>query len=243
MFKSIVLFLLLTLSLQLHANNNVTWRVVDWAPFYILDGEYKGQGLFDELIKVIANEVPESNHKRQPMNTKRVFIEMGKGESVCHPSALKETEAYLSLVNSFLLPHKDIYNKNKPQYFSGSEVILKSLILNQALTAGIYPGRYTEKLNQIVDGNIYKKSMYQLPHYKSLLGMLFAGRVDYIIEYPAVAQFFHQQKPETGDFNSVSIQESNNLPFVPVYFACPKTPWGEKMITKINEILIKESQQ
>ncbi len=233
MLKSIVLFLLLTLSPQLHANNNVTWRVVDWAPFYILDGEYKGQGLFDELIKVIANEMPESNHKRQPMNTRRVFIEMAKGENVCHPSALKETDAYLSLVNSFLLPHKVIYNKNKSQYFSASEVILKSLILNQALTVGVSPGRYTEKLNQIVDDNLSKKNMYQLPHYKSLLGMLLAGRVDYIIEYPSVAQFFHQQKSGAGDFNSISIRESNDLPFVPVYFACPKTLWGKKMIKRL----------
>jgi hypothetical protein len=42
-------------------------------------------------------------------------------------------------------------------------------------------------------------------------------------------------------FSRIKIEESSASTFLPVYFACPKTPWGKMMIDKINKILIKES--
>ncbi len=68
----------------------------------------------------------------------------------------------------------------------------------------------------------------------SLYRMLQSGRIDYIIEYPWINRYMVDtiQAPEAHELVALSIRE---LPqFSRGAVACPKTPWGEKVIAGVN---------
>ncbi len=75
------IFLSMTfLTTPLYSKETIIWRVTDWPPFYILEGAQKGTGIYDELISMIARNLPEYNHQRVPMNTARARKQWALGE-------------------------------------------------------------------------------------------------------------------------------------------------------------------
>ena len=58
-FKIVFLILITIPSFHALTKEQLIWRVIDWPPFYILHGEDKGQGIYDQLISSMINYLPE----------------------------------------------------------------------------------------------------------------------------------------------------------------------------------------
>jgi len=178
------------------------------------------------------------------MNNKRVLYEMNNGTNVCHPSALPNTKHILSVVNSILLPHRLIVQKDNPK---GPKWIdpssLEKTLANKKLSGGITPNRYTEKLNNIINDYASADYLYKSLDYSVLAKMILHNRLDYIIEYSPIISYISKLKSIANDTTSLRILENQKTPFLLVHVACPNTNWGRMMINKINKILVAESKQ
>jgi uncharacterized protein (TIGR02285 family) len=224
------------------AKEQLIWRVVDWPPFYILHGEDKGKGIYDELISTMIKYLPEYEHLRVVMNTRRALTEMENGKNVCHPSALANTDANLSNINSFLLPYRIIYTANNATMKLQSSTSLEELLLNKSLITGISVGRYTNEINTLFRKHGQHDRLVKNNSYDGLIQMLFAGRVDFLVEYPSIITYTKKIHGSNVLTKSLAINELSGEEFLGVYTACPKNEWGKKVINRINKALLKESQ-
>jgi uncharacterized protein (TIGR02285 family) len=227
---------------KLSAKEVLTWRVIDWPPFYILHGKDKGEGIYDKLIKHISTELPEYEHRTMVMNTKRVLAEMNAGSHVCHPSALSDTEAILSVANSFLLPHRIIFDSTaRPELNNKRSISISNLMSKKNFKIGVASDRYPITLNHVLDRYRQKSNFINQNNYNSLIRMFFRKRVDALIEYPPVINYSKRFLNETMHNSSIAIEELNKTKYLPVHFACPNNTWGKEVINKINQILINET--
>lgn len=240
------LYLIFTTSLFLFtsslllAENTVIWREVNWPPFYILKGPDKGKGLYDEMITMLAKNLPEYKHVRSNMTTDRVRMEWGKGVNICHPSVIPDKYSIFSVVNSILLPHRIIVNENN---LIGDNIIsLDELMINSQLKGGVTPGRYKPVLNVIISKYKMREYIVKHPIYENLIKTLFEKRLDYIVEYPPIITYTAKKMGVSNSTRSIIIQESQIKPYLLVAVGCTKNDWGKDMIKKINEILKKEAE-
>jgi len=68
-YLAIIIFIYSNLA---QGKEEVVWRVLDWPPFYILEGQDQDNGLFDNMIQLIIEKMPEYDHKKIVMTTPRV---------------------------------------------------------------------------------------------------------------------------------------------------------------------------
>lgn len=240
--KLITWIVLLNIPFSLSAKEVLTWRVIDWPPFYILDGADKGQGLYDQLIKKIADALPEYQHRTMVMNTKRVLAELENGSHVCHPSALGDTIGVLSKTNSLLLPYRIIYDtEDKPEFAQYESIALAAILQDKNYHVGIASDRYSSKLNNILAKHKGENNLINQNNYNSLIRMFFSKRIDALIEYPPVINYSKRLLDNKISNSSIAIKELSASKFLPVYIACPNNEWGKAVIEKINAFLVKES--
>ena len=226
---------------QTFAKGLITWRVTDWPPFYILSGPNKGQGIYDQLISMFSQEMPEYEHHILQMNTDRVKKAWAFGANICHPSVIKGTAENISVINTILLPHRLIMRSNQ-QRIKEDSVKLKELLSNDKLIGGITPGRYTNQINHLIEQASPQEHLVKFHSYKSLILMLFAQRVDYIIEYPPIVTFIATETGQKNITKSLLIEETSAENSLAVVVGCTNNEWGKKVINKINQILIAESK-
>ncbi|MBQ4833163.1 hypothetical protein J8L70_07915 [Pseudoalteromonas sp. MMG010] len=239
--RYVVILLMLTCP-QLIAKETIIWRVTDWPPFYILHGEHKGEGLYDQLISLFEKNMPEYTHQRLEMNTLRVQREWEKGTHICHPSVIPADITHNSLVNSFLLPHRVITHKKNETLFQSPRISLKEIFSKISLKGGITPKRYTDKINQLITPYLIQENLIKSPIYTSLVNMLVNKRIDYLIEYNPVVTYAYKVKGLKNPTSSFAISETSQNDFLEVVVGCNKDEWGKQVIQKINAVLIKESQ-
>lgn len=222
----------------------IKWRVIDWPPFYILNGPHKGQGLYDQMITLVERELPEFQHLRVPMTTARIHKEWKRGNNACHPSVLPGEHGIESKVNSLLLPYRIVSSKktNLPIQPQQTSLSIDTLLSNSKFTGGITPSRYSPTLNKIVEKHANSPHLTSSPRYQTLVKMLLMERLDYLIEYPPIVSFYAEQEGLVNKTNSFEIAESHQK-YLKVVFACTKNEWGKKIIQKINKILIDESKE
>jgi uncharacterized protein (TIGR02285 family) len=176
------------------------------------------------------------------MNTRRALTEMENGKNVCHPSALANTDAHLSNINSFLLPHRIIYTVNNATMQLQSSSSLEELLLNKYLITGISVGRYTNEINTLFNKYGQDDRLVKNNSYDGLIQMLLAGRIDFLVEYPSIITYTKKIHRSNVLTKNLAINELSDGEFLGVYTACPKNDWGKKVINRINMALLKESQ-
>lgn len=224
--------------------STIVWRVVDWPPFYILDGSQKNTGLYDSIVEFLIINMPEYQHVKRPMNTSRALYEIKQGKNVCHPSVLPDTQAHLSHVNSFLLPHRVVFNNHslhdiKKHVDHNGRISLRSLF-GSDLHGGVAPGRYSDTINQLIGEYMEVANFSVTPKYDSLVKMLVNRRVDYIIEYDPVVAYFEKVRVIKEPVHSYGITEMGKETFLPVHIGCPNNDWGRKVIADVNRVLSVE---
>ena len=222
--------------------DEMKWRVISWPPMYIVKGEFKGQGIYDNVIKKLSDNLPQYKHSTIKMNTARVLKDMKNGEKICHPSVLAQSGT--SLMNSILIPHQIIMHKDAFKRLGDvKEYSIKELLNNKKFKGGIVPNRYSTTINEIINNIEDKKHLNINANYESLINLLFKNRIDYIIEYAVVVNFKAKELNKKNLTISLNITDSGQDKFLPVYTKCPENEWGKLLISRINKILIDESKE
>lgn len=228
---------------------HVIWRITDWPPFYVLHGPLVGQGLWDKMIAEFQKSLPQVEHSKIVMTTQRALQQMKDGQmgiAVCHVSMLEQSitgYAYVSKVNSILLPHvifatpevaaRIVAKHGDAEGFVSIEQVVQSQEFRGALANF---GTHDVLLK-------YYYATPQMPHltqtaedYTTLARLLVNGRVDYIVQYEPFRITLMEYGMAPENIGIIKIRETKGR-FVPVFAGCTRNELGQMVIDEINKVL------
>lgn len=246
--KKLIMWMLPVLIISNHAYaDQITWFVVNSPPMqYFEDGEYKGYGI--EAIRFIAEELTKQygyTHKMIEMNYHRMHYEFENKKNACvlgfFKNPMRDKIVYWGIpdilcVSEVLFTRDEIFRKlGKPKMIS-----LDKLLRMNAGILGLAGGRnYIPSIRGVLDR--YKQheviEVYAQGNMNRLFDMLFAKRIDFVIEWPPEGRYLIEKSKEKADIKTIIIKESQEMSYT--YYACTKTEWGKKVIERINPILRK----
>ncbi|TDJ77737.1 TIGR02285 family protein [Pseudomonas putida] len=240
--------LLLALTLQpVAAKERLIWLVRDLPPFTIFDGSEKGQGVIDQLLPLLIEQMPEYDHRIVRVNRARGLQMLQAGHFVCDPTLLWTAERAryvqysvpaLGALSSGLMVHK--HNANRLKAFSnGSEVDLQGLLTQTPLKLGIVAERsYGTQIDDMIS-NLPDSALNR--HYgndatASLLQMQQLGRLQLVLGYwPEMRYLIQQHGGSPDDYRFYPIQGVKRFQFLHV--GCANTTLGRAAIAHIDQLL------
>jgi len=235
------IFFVFSSSLQGKEGDEIIWYSYQSSPAYILDGPDKHKGFVDLIRNQIINELPQYTHNHRQVTIGRMLYDMQLGKNVCFPSLIKtpERELFATFSNYSIMQYslQLIINKELAQKLALSkEVDIRDLLVTYKLIGAIMAGRsYTQNIDELflslesqivnlaTDSNI------------ELFQLLIKNRVDFILEYPSVANYVLQQYGKEKEYVTLKIKGVDEFVFSSV--ACSNNQWGEKVISDVNKVL------
>lgn len=245
--KLLLLLLIFIFPVCNAGGKEIVWLTADFPPYTIVSGSYKEQGSIDYVHKLVKDELKEYKHIKMVANSKRVFHEIKNRDMVGYPSAIKskERERYTIFSVPFLLvlPTGVITLKDKLGKFSPfiekGEFNLKKAVTQSRLILGrsvgrAYGGSIDKIIKQFPDNRNIK--IFYKDLFKSSINGLVVGNVDYIVGYPSEAFYFLNKE---NRIKIVNIHVKGMPEFLLGYYAFPKTKWGNKIVKRVNKVLLK----
>ena len=232
------------------AKDFITWYVMGYPPVFILDGQYKNQGIGDYLISRLIKEMPEFEHDIVEANLNRLLNALKTGEHGCFTACMRtpEREAFLYFSAYIWLPPVHlVINKNAAMKLGidgSTPVSFADLLTNKELTSVFttkrtFPGKVNELLvaheEQPGNDNIWRIVMTPGSNW-SPLKMVKNGRADYTVEYPWTAEFFMREANLSRD-ELVVAPFKEQVSGYPGFLACPRTEWGKARIREIDALI------
>ncbi len=221
----------------------LTWIRWDDPPIFIFAGPYRGQGILDNVERILREQMPQYQHLTVEGTVPRILKEAELKTPICNAGWLETPEwsklFYFSkpmaaiptngvLIKSSLL--KDVEGLQSLQNF-----------LDQKPSWRLGVGRlYGEGIDQILNKNNYQKNPQIITVGTSLRAhrMLHRDRLHYTLGYPFEAVYYNRLFQGTDEV--VHIPLKDNSSFANVVVACPKTEWGQQVINDVNKVLEKK---
>ena len=234
------------------AQETIQWLTIDFPPLFVMEGEFKGQGMADQSTALMQSLLPDNRHHNVKSNTKRALKELEKG-GTCFNGAFKNAQrdavAQFGVINLVIPAHHLVMRKSiYDQYFSGQQkVSFEQMLKDDKLRFGYAAERsYGQPLSNIIDK--YKNNRKLLTYEGgnisgNLLGMLMKDRVDYIVEYPWVISYEMAMSRQDQKHNiaHVQIEELGDQQFLAAGFYCSqKDGFGERIVKQLVPALQKE---
>ncbi|MBP0600018.1 TIGR02285 family protein [Herbaspirillum sp. LeCh32-8] len=224
------------------ADDEIVWGKYNVPPYMIRTGEWAHQGIFDQTLDVLKDKLPQYRHVELEAPFPRINSEIKKGNHWCFNGTLKTTEretyGYLSLPSSIFLPLRIIVRRDRLPQFKGPQS-LQALLQNQQLTTSVMRDRsYSPTVDKLLAAYPPKENYSEQVE---AIGMLLAGRIDYMVELPLLALDQARVMGHPGELVALPIQEADEVVFNRVM--CPKNEWGRKVVEQVNKVLIANRSQ
>jgi len=230
------------------ARERLLWLVRDLPPFTIFEGAEKGQGVVDQMLPLLIEQMPEYDHAIVRVNRARgIQMLQDRSSFTCDPTLLWTAERAkfvhfsvptLGVMSGGLVVRKQGEALLAP-FLEGQQVDLKGLLDSTQLKLGIVAERsYSTQIDDI---------LRQLPdsvfsrHYgndatASLLQMQQLGRLQLVLGYwPEVRYLIQQQGGSLDDYRFHPIRGVNRYQFLHV--GCSDSPLGREAIAHIDQLL------
>lgn len=224
----------------------ILWAKDDTPPYYILSGPYKGEGIGDKILKIIAEKVTEYDHRYIEMPPLRAIEEEINGRHLC---------SLLGGITEIALKDR-VYNSDYPSAiisFKGGIYFKQNAFSKEMIDRGYVAIEELEKMKKIAAFPQQFTKFYAflnqpqhvpLPSGFQKYKMLIHNRVDYIFSSLEEMTYYKTIGLFTNDFESLifrksEYERSKNLPMIGsfLYSACPRNDWGAKVISVINKFL------
>lgn len=199
-----------------------------------------------ELLKqLFAAAWPGIAQREVHANAKRSWQMIADGEKVCHASAVRNgaRERLALFSNTFLMPPPQVVVRRDkaadlPLNAKG-EIDLPALLADPRLRGMVVDGR---SYGALIDGALQQADPARPPRRLSpgdfgsnVLPMLSRNRADYTIEYDMALAM--QAEPEDRQDALLSLPIAGASVPVTVGVACPRTPWGRQMMSRVDAML------
>lgn len=245
----VVLFLI-TIPTNLLAKDSITWMEAVAPPFFIHEGDFKGQGYEDLITDLLAENLPLHDHEHMIANISRHYQQWKQGEKSCSLAMFKTPEreefAYFSIPSVFTLPTVLIIKKDSFNTLGSTKTVhLQQLLEGKNITIGRSNNRsYGVLVDNILnqfgnENNIFSFEGSELS--LNLFKMLTAGRIDALVGLPEEAMYLAETLGFKDEIMTLNISENQNDHDASLtYVACSKTEWGKKTIDTINSVLLEQ---
>ncbi len=242
--------LLLTLYVPVcdaNQQKTIQWVMVDFAPYYILNDRYGGEGRDESVIKLLEQTLPNYTFKHTLLPSSRAVHELSNPQNNYCMLSLYQTEhrkqhihftKHTSTVG--LSPSIAIHNElvTKLGLDPAKPVSLKSLLNEKQLTLGVSMSRSFGKdidtvINTSHDANIISRPGRDT--LASLTYMLHKKRIDILLGYPSEHYYLAYSMGFDEDLTQLTLTESPDLSLG--YIGCTKNKYTEQIIKHLDEAL------
>ncbi|WP_017451447.1 TIGR02285 family protein [Herbaspirillum rubrisubalbicans] len=221
------------------ATEQIVWGKYNVPPYMIRSGEFAHQGIFDLTLDIIKKKLPQYQHVELEAPFPRINSEIVKGSHWCYNGMLKTPErenfGYLSLPISIFLPLRIIVRRDRLAQFK-SPLSLQALLQNRQLTTSVMRDRSYSPTVDMLLADYRPQENYS--EQVEAIGMLLAGRIDYMIELPLLAFEQARAMGQPDALVALPMQETNEVVFNRVM--CPKNEWGRQVVEQVNKVLLEE---
>ncbi len=246
-----VIFSLILISSFINAKEKVTWFSVNFPPFMIKDGKYKGEGI-DDIIMKESIELTSNNysHKVDFVAFSKMFELLKQDKLYCTTALIKteEREKYITFskpvsvgLSNRLFVYKKSLNKIKPFIDDDGFVDLKKLLEQDNFKLGLTKLRmYGKTIDKIIDNSqtIYRRTGEDLA--EGILKMVISNRgIDATIAYPLEVDYLSKKTKIDFMNHLVQIPIRNNKQMVEARIGCSKNKKGAEFINYINKEIIQ----
>lgn len=238
---------ILVTPVTLMAQEKMYWMEAVAPPFFIHEGDLKGQGYEDLITDILQENLPQYDHVPMMANISRHYMQWKQGEPACslaiHKTPEREAFALFSIPSVFTLPHVLIIKKEQFAAFGGKKIVsLKDVLASNDFVIGRAAKRsYGEAFDDLLNtfGNQDNLFSYEGPELSlNLFKMLLAGRIQAMPGLPEEAMYLAEKMGIRDQIMTLSVKE-NLVDYEPMitYVACSKNEWGTRAITAINKVL------
>ena len=248
LFYAIFTLLFFSISPHALAKDSITWLEANAPPFFIHEGDLKGQGYEDLITQILIEQLPQYEHTHMEANISRHYQQWKQGEKSCSLAMYKTTErekfAYFSIPSVITLPTVLIIKKDNFHKFGDNKTVNLQHLLN---SNDFIIGRSNNRSYGVVFDNVLNKygndtNIFSFEGSElslNLFKMLIAGRIDALAGLPEEAMYLAETLGFKDQIMTLNITE-NQIDYGAslTYVACSKTDWGKKTIDEINTVLL-----
>lgn len=230
------------------AKDRLLWLVRDLPPFTVFEGTEKGQGVIDQMLPLLIEQMPEYDHSIVRVNRARGLQMLQDPRTfTCDPMLLwtAERAKFVQFSQPTLgVLSSGVVTLNTSQallenWLQHQQLDLKGLLGNTTLKLGIvaersYSSQVDEILRQLPDSALSRH--YGNDATANLLQMQQLGRLQMVLGYwPELRYLIEQQGGSPANYQFHSIQGTDRYQFM--YVGCSDTPLGHAAISHIDQLL------
>ncbi|WP_246845422.1 TIGR02285 family protein [Bdellovibrio sp. NC01] len=244
----ILFFSMAFYSAEGHAADNtksrpvITWIRWDDPPIFINSGPFKGLGLLDNVEALVQKALPKYQHNRTDGTVPRVLKEAERKAEVCNAGWLDTAEwakvFYFSKPFTVIPSNGVLLRESRLKDIRNLQPYSLQKFLDQKPNWKLGVGRlYGEGIDDVLIKNNYLKNPKIVTITTSLRvhQMIASDRIQYTLGYPFEAVYYNKLLDIQDSV--IHIPLTDNRPFTNVVVACPKSPWGKKIIADVDKVL------
>jgi uncharacterized protein (TIGR02285 family) len=232
----------------------INWLTHDFAPYYILNGQYQHQGRDESIISLLEEQLPAVTFKRLIIPSGKVIQELSNtANNTCALSLYKNNvrknhiyftdESSTTGLSPSIAMHKKLANTLNLSDIN--EVSLINLIRDKKLTLGVSMSRsYGKEIDKIINTtpNIDLVIRPTRDSLASLTYMLNLKRIDILLGYPSEHYYLAKSMHFDESLTQRPLTESPTLSYG--FIGCTKNKQGAEDIVLLNKQLniIKQTQ-
>lgn len=250
MKTSLMIVLLMLAPCVAAAEETIVWFHSDFPPISIVYGPDKGRGAADQWEHYLIDQLGEFKHETMVANTARVFEEMKRRGNACNPAYIKTPEREQHFLFSApiadLLPNGFITLQSRrpelePFLNEKGELKLGELVAARRFRIGVANGRsFGVNIDRALrEGNAPESVVPFAAHDIFSSGLVQVANqhgLDAVIGYAIELHYVVKRlKRDVSQFLFIPIAE-DTTPILS-HIACSKSPLGEKVIARINEVI------
>ena len=254
MLRIFLTFLLFFCLSSISNARTINWLAHDFAPYYILNGQYQHQGRDESIISLLEKQLPNITFNRMLIPSGKVIQELSNtSNNVCALSLYKNDyrkehiyftdESSTTGLSPSIAMHKKL--AKALSIAESKEVSLLNLIQDKKLTLGVSMSRsYGQEIDTLINStpNIDLVIRPTRDSLASLTYMLNLKRIDILLGYPSEHYYLAKSMHFEENLTQRPLTESPALSYG--FIGCTKNEQGAKDIAILNEQLkvIKKTQ-
>lgn len=224
------------------AAETVVWAVLDFPPFQVREGEYRGSGSFDGLLDLLIRELPQYQHEVVTMSFARREEEIRQGKRLCTPGLFRTParEKWLAFSQPALL-HLDnrlVVRANRLEDLPRERPVrLAELLADRSFVGGVIADRsFAPNIDPLLRQyagapNLVSRTLKS----SQLFEMVINGEIDYTILFPHEAAYLARAAAKRDVIRILPIADTP--PHIVTHVACTTGPWGEAVIADVDRVL------
>ena len=236
----------------------VVWHTSNFAPYYVVDGAFKGQGIADQRLNLVMDGLPQWEHQViSGVPVLRTESQMLQQNNICGVTFIKTKarEQYMVFTEQpiiYTLPNGLITTRTRLQLLSpylnkDGSFALRDFLDNSQHRLGVSLGRNfgqeiddairharTVRPQALVDveaDNLFRSRLLKLIHQDAFQAM---------VGYPEELAYFSRQLGLNPD-DFVFIPVAGEPPLVAGYVACSRSEFGRSVVAAANTLIGRPS--